>query len=123
MNISLNCGLSLYADDSALLYAHRDSGVISDCLSEELSKCKGWLTDNRLSLHVGKTEALLFGTKRKLTGVEFQVHCDGIPVARKFNVKYLGVFLDADVNGSVHAGNLMKVCFNMLSQYVFIKLL
>ena len=47
MNISLQCRLSLYADDSALLFAHRDASVISDCLSKELSRCKGWLTDNR----------------------------------------------------------------------------
>ena len=115
MNISLTCKLSLYADDSALLFAHRDASVIANHLSNELSKCKGWLTDNRLSLHVGKTEALLFGTKRKLKGVEFRVHCDGTPVDRKFHVKYLGVLLDANINGSVHAGNLMKVCAGRLA--------
>ena len=73
MNISLTCRLSLYADDSALLFAHRDAKVISDRLSMELSSCKNWLVDNRLSLHVGKTESLLFGSKRRLKGVEFQV--------------------------------------------------
>ena len=115
MNISLTCKLSLYADDSALLFAHRDASVIADRLSQELSTCKGWLTDNRLSLHVGKTEALLFGTKRKLKGVEFRVHCEGTPVDRKFHVKYLGVLLDANINGSVHVGNLMKVCAGRLA--------
>ena len=63
MNISLTCRLSLYADDSALIFAHRDPKVISDRLSSELSTCKSWLVDNRLSLHVGKTESLLFGSK------------------------------------------------------------
>ena len=65
MNISLSCRLSLYADDSALLFSHRDANVIADRLSNELTRCKHWLVDNRLSLHVGKTEALLFGSKRK----------------------------------------------------------
>ena len=115
MNISLTCKLSLYADDSALLFSHRDAAVIADCLSNELSKCKVWLTDNRLSLHVGKTEALLFGTKRRLKGVEFRVQCDGTPVDRMFHVKYLGVLLDANINGSTHAGNLMKVCAGRLA--------
>ena len=72
--------------------------------------------DNRLSLHVGKTEALLFGSKRKLKGVDdFRVFCDGTPVERKFSVKYLGVLLDANMNGSAHAGNLMKVCAGRLA--------
>ena len=116
MNISLSCKLSLYADDSALLFAHRDSNVIADRLSNELSTCKRWLVDNRLSLHVGKTEALLFGSKRRLKGVgQFGIQCDGIPVERKFCVKYLGVLLDPNINGSVHVGNLMKVCAGRLS--------
>ena len=39
------------------------------------------------------------------------VLCDGIPAERKFCVTYLGVQLDKNINGSVHAGNLMKaVC-------------
>ena len=115
MNISLTCKLSLYADDSALLFSHRDAKVIADRLSSELSTCKGWLVDNRLSLHVGKTEALLFGTKRRLKGVDFRFFCDGTPVERKFDVKYLGVLLDANINSSVHAGNVMKVCAGRLA--------
>ena len=112
----MNCRLSLYADDLALIFAHRDSKVIADRLSSELSTCKHWLVDNRLSLHVGKTEALLFGSKRKLKGVDdFRVFCDGTPVERKFSVKYLGVLLDANMNGSAHAGNLMKVCAGRLA--------
>ena len=40
INISLSCRLSLYADDSALLFAHRDATVIADHLSIEISSCK-----------------------------------------------------------------------------------
>ena len=116
MNISLTCRLSLYADDSALIFSHRDHKVISDRLSAELSTCKKWLVDNRLSLHVGKTESLLFGSKRRLRGVgDFRIFCDGTPVDRKFSVKYLGVLLDENLNGSAHAGNLMKVCAGRLA--------
>ena len=115
MNISLTCKLSLYADDSALLFSHRDAKVIADRLSFELSSCKRWLVDNRLSLHVGKTESLLFGSKRRLKGIDFRVLCDGAPVERKFTVKYLGVFLNDNINGSAHVSNLMKVCAGRLA--------
>ena len=70
MNISLNCSLSLYADDSALMFAHSDPAVIANRLSSELSNCKRWLTDNRLSLHLGKTECMLFGSSKKLKRVK-----------------------------------------------------
>ena len=98
INISLTCKLSLYADDSALLFSHKDAKVIADRLSMELSSCKRWLVDNRLSLHVGKTESLLFGSKRRWKGVDFRVFCDGAPVERKFTVKYLGVTLNDTIN-------------------------
>ena len=38
-----------------------------------------------------------------------------MPVERKFSVKYLGVHLDENVNGSAHAGNLMKACAGRLA--------
>ena len=111
MSISLNCMLLLYADDSALIFSHKDSEVIAERLSMELTTCKKWLVDNRLSLHVGKTECLLFGSGGRLKGVgEFRVTCDGSPVQRVYNVKYLGVMLDERLNGSTHVGNLLKTC-------------
>ena len=58
--ISIDCQLSLYADDSALFFAHSNPSVIANRLSVELSSCRNWLIDNRLSLHVGKTECVLF---------------------------------------------------------------
>ena len=104
MCLSVDCRLSLYADDSALLFSHKNSAEIASRLSIELTKCKHWLVDNKLSLHVGKTECLLFGTKHALRRVSgFQVCCDGAPVERVHNVKYLGVRLDENLNGSLHA--------------------
>ena len=69
MCTSVTCKLSLYADDSALLFLHSDAAIIAEWLSQELSMCKRWLVDNKLSLHIGKTESLLFGSKRKLRKV------------------------------------------------------
>ena len=116
MNTCLDCRLSLYADDSALLFSHRDSRFIGNRLSHELAKCKQWLDDNKLSLHIGKTECLLFGSRRKLKGTEgFQVTCEGKVIDRVFCVKYLGVFLDSCLSGAAQAANVMKVCTGRLA--------
>ena len=85
-----NCKLSLYADDSALIFSHTDPTVIASTLSNELSSCKSWLIDNKLSLHVGKTECILFGSPKRLKRVrDFSVSCDGQLVNRVSSVKYL----------------------------------
>ena len=116
MNASINCKLSLYADDSALLFSHRNIDIISDNLSNALSNCKRWLVDNKLSLHLGKTEWLLFGSKKRLKGCEnFRVTCDGITVNRVFCVRYLGVQLDSSLDGSSHVGKVLKTCSDRLS--------
>ena len=116
MNISTNCELSLYADDSALFFAHRDATVIGQRLSSELSNCKRWLVDNKLSLHVGKTECLLFGSKSRLRRAgDFQVLCEGTAVQRVSVVKYLGCCLDECLSGTVHVTNVMKACVGRLS--------
>ena len=40
MCLSVDCRLSLYADDSALLFSHKNSAEIASRLSIELTKCK-----------------------------------------------------------------------------------
>ena len=32
--------------------------------------CSDWLVDNKLSLHIGKTECIIFGSKSKLIKVD-----------------------------------------------------
>ena len=102
MATCLNCRLSLYADDSSLIFSGKEADDIAAFLSRELSSCQKWLIDNRLSLHVGKTECILFGTRRRINGAgDFLVTCDGKPVQRVLSVKYLGVILDQYLNFDV----------------------
>ena len=75
MSISGECKLMLYADDSAILYSHKDPRVISERLGQELESCSKWLMDNKLSLHLGKTESILFRSKRKLKKIKYFFFC------------------------------------------------
>ena len=111
LSISVDCDLSLYADDSALIFAHQDPIHIANHLSAQLDKCKEWLTDNRLSLHVGKTESILFGSKRKLKRVNgYQVMCERTPVKQVTSVCYLGVLLNDSLDGKSQADNVIRKC-------------
>ena len=61
-----DCKLILYSDDSAILYANHDPDFIARKLSVVLESCSDLLIDNKLSLHLGKTECLHFGPCRKI---------------------------------------------------------
>ena len=62
----VNCKLLLYVDDSVLLVSGKDVNRIEAILSNELQNVSNWLVDNKLSLHLEKTEFILFGSKIKL---------------------------------------------------------
>ena len=47
-----------------LLASSSDVSEIRDVLSRELESVNAWLVENRLSLHFGKTESTLFGSKQ-----------------------------------------------------------
>ena len=76
-----------------------------------MTKCKSWLVENKLSLHVGKTECILFGTSRRLKRVgTFHVTCDGMAVNRVTSVKYLGVILDQHFKFTDHVTQMINKC-------------
>ena len=109
MPISVDCKSLLYADDSVLLVSDKDPQIIADKLSHELDPCRQWMIDNKLSLHLGKTEAILFGTKRKLNSVDsFTVSCNGKSINTSLSVKYLGVTLENTLSGESIASNIIK---------------
>ena len=64
---AVNCELLLYADDSCLLFQHKEVKAIEKQLTEDFSSICEWFLDNKLSIHFGedKTKTILFGTKIK----------------------------------------------------------
>ena len=111
MPISVKCKLLLYADDSALIISGFDPEKIAEELSRELESCRQWLIDNKLSLHLGKTEAILFGSKRKLKRVNsFAVKCGDIKIANVNRVKYLGLQIDNDLSGTSVIEEITNKC-------------
>ena len=55
----------LYADDYILLVPGNNVTYISNSLQLQLGLIRDWLSIHKLSLHIGKTESILFGTKIK----------------------------------------------------------
>ena len=66
MKAAVKCKLILHADDSALLVSGKDVVKIEQVLSRELKAVNEWLEENSLSLHLGKTQSILFRSKKSL---------------------------------------------------------
>ena len=99
MESATSCKLLLYADDSALVVSDRNSENIQNKLSNELQSVNSWLLDNKLSLHLGKTSSILFGSKRMIRNQpELRVQCNGNLIKNSPSVEYLGLVLDHNLN-------------------------
>ena len=68
ISIYPECKLLLYADDRDILFSYKDPDVIADKLGKVLESCSSWLVDNKLSLHLRKTESILFGALNENLG-------------------------------------------------------
>lgn len=83
--------LFLYADDSALLVADRDVNRV---------QVRVWLADSKLSLHLGQTESIIFGSKYKLNKTsQLKIKVGDYTISPRTTANYLGCVLDNNLNG------------------------
>ena len=100
---------------NTLIASGKNVADIESTLSSELEYVSNWLIDNKLSLHLGKTQSILFGTKRRLSpGVKLNVICNGNVIESKSNVTYLDVTLDQFLSGEIIASNILYKSSNKL---------
>ena len=56
---AVDCDLFLYADDTCLLYQHKDLDRINKELTKNVCNICDWFVDNKLSIHFGKDKGNL----------------------------------------------------------------
>ena len=59
----------LFADDTNVFYSGVDIQTLCECISRELNKLHVWLSVNKLSLNVDKTNYILFGNRTNIDNV------------------------------------------------------
>ena len=67
------------------------------------------IVNNKLSLHLGKTECILFGPKRKLKDFQnFTICCNNHVINATDHVKYLGVYIDNSLSGELIVDSVVQ---------------
>ena len=64
---AVNCDLLLYADDTGLIFQHKDINIIEQQLNRNFSNICNWFVDNKFSIHFSedKTKPILFAPLNK----------------------------------------------------------
>ena len=97
------CKIVLYADDTALFYAHKDVKTIEIVLQQDLHALNNWFSRNVLLVNCTKTNIMLFGTSQRLAGsAKPTLSMAGTELEAKDAIKYLGLIFDCRMKWHNH---------------------
>jgi hypothetical protein len=111
-NSSDKLTFSLFADDTNLLYADKNLKTLENIVNAELLNIYNWLTANKLSLNIKKSNFIIFHSyqKRLDYAVNLKMHDAQsntfVSLATKNYIKYLGVLMDSYLSWKFHIGNI-----------------
>ena len=117
MKQAIDCDLFLYADDSCLVFQHKNVKEIEINLNKNFSNLCDWFVDNRLSIHFGedKTKSILFAPKNKIKKIDkLDITYNGIHIKQCSKVTYLGCILDESLSGESMALYVMDKINNKI---------
>ena len=108
---AVKSNLFLYADDSCLMYQHRDVNETEEQLNKDFENVCDWFVDNKLSIHFGedKTKSILCASKRKIKSArKLNVKYKNIKIKQHSQVTYRGCVLDEILCGEPMALKALK---------------
>ena len=85
----------LFADDTNLYYEAEDINDLEKVINKELKRLSQWLSVNRLSLNIDKTNFVVFHPFNKSLPKSITLLINRKAIQEKEYVKYLGVLIDS----------------------------
>lgn len=94
--LNINASFTIFADDTTILWRHRDPGQLEDTVREDLLIVKKWCDSNFLTLNVDKTNILCF--KCSINDISL----DARAVNNSHVSKFLGLHIDEKLKFDDH---------------------
>ena len=113
------CTARFYADDTRLTISGAQFHDIEGLMNTDLRHVLTWLTVNKLSLNILKSEFMIIGSRQKIASLEgtIDLSVNSISSSRVEHTKCLGVHIDENLTWAEHVNNLTKkvVCQHQCS--------
>ena len=108
---------NLFADDTNLACEGFSPYEIEIKLNKDIKNVHRWLTANKLSLNMKKTEFMIIGSRHRLTTIENSpvLTLGGNNVKRVFQKKSLGMILDEQLKWDKHNDKQCKIISNNIA--------
>ena len=100
----------MYEDNTHLTYADNDIYTIEASLNQDLSNINRWLSANKLTPNMTKTEFMLIAPRQKLNSLSVPpaLEINGTQLNRVNFNKSLGVLIDENLTWSNHINTIAK---------------
>ena len=103
----------LFADETNILYADKDIKSLGTLVNCELRKVCNWLTANRLTLNINKSNYVIFRPYQKQLALKPKIVVYDNVLSKSVNleckdyVKYLGVLIDCSLSWKFHIEHIV----------------
>ena len=98
---------SLFADDTCLLYSHKNIHTLMQSVNTEICKLFAWFCCNKLLLNTGKTKCVLFRSRgRKIPNSVNPLVVGDQQINRSQHVQFIGVTVDEYLSWKEHLDNV-----------------
>ena len=101
----------LFADDTTILYSHKDLSSKIDVVNEELEEVSNWFKANKLSVNASKINFMILGTPKMTstkTHQDFNITLNDTLLERVKFTKFLGVLIDECLTWKNHIDCISK---------------
>ncbi len=94
----------MFADDTSLKAVGKTLSVADESANNDLINVRTWLSSNKLSLNIAKTEYILIGSRSKIINIDVQpaIKINNRPIKRVKHAKMLAVNIDEFLNWESH---------------------
>ena len=102
----------LFADDTNVLYSHENLKTLELIVNAELNNLFNWLTSNKLTLNIKKTNFVIFRPYQKKLNFLPQINIfvneqnKNVILEHKKCIKFLGLLIDENLNWKDHIHTL-----------------
>ena len=107
-NISKILDIYLFADDTNIYFEDESLKNLEKKVNKELDNLYLWLSVNRLSLNIDKTNFVIFHPYNKPLKYNVTIKINKKAISEKKSIKYLGVLIDSTLSWKEHVLHLSK---------------
>ena len=102
LHTSINSSVKLFADDACVTLNANNVASLQSAITQDLDAIKEWTASNKLTVNPNKSQLLVIPSKRNFEPINIDVHYNNCSILPENVVKYLGIFIDSDLNFHNH---------------------